>query len=157
MCLQARYLIERYDGKGTPGNVLDELAAVLQIHKYGSNSKHKSEEARKIRNEISDCTDGMMVYVVMRHDKKAQRDMSAQERDGSNSCVISDGQNGDTGAIEMRDINSSVNHTHVNHMPSEVGIRKRRSRRPTTSTLSDKVWREMRKQITGRAQDDGVT
>jgi hypothetical protein len=26
-----------------------------------------------------------------------------------------------------------------------------------TTTLSDKVWREMRKQITGRAQDDGVT
>ena len=108
-------------------------------------------------NELNDCTDGMMVYIVIRHDKKAQRDMSAQERDGSNSCVISDGRSGDSGASGMRDAPSSVDHTQMNSVASEVGVRKRRSRRPTTSTLSDKVWREMRKQITGRAQDDGVT
>ena len=45
----------------------------------------------------------------------------------------------------------------TNSTASEMGVRKRRSRRPSTSVLSDKVWREMRKQITGRAQDDGVT
>ena len=87
--------VERYESKGVPGSVLDELAAALHVHKYGSASGRKSEEMREIRNELCDAR--------------------------------------------------------------EVGVRKRRSRRPTTSALSDKVWREMRKQITGRAQDDGVT
>ena len=76
---------------------------------------------------------------------------------GGNSRTTFDGKNGESGASEMQDIISNVDYTQANSMPSGVGVSKRRSRRPTTSTLSDKVWRERRKQITGRAQDDGVT
>ena len=62
--------VERYENKGVPGSVLDELAAALHIHKYGSLSVRKSEEMREIKNELSDCsdcTDGMMVYVAGNH------------------------------------------------------------------------------------------
>ena len=98
-----------------------------------------------------------MVYVAVRHDKKAQRDASAQAGRGSDTRAVFDGQSRASGAPEKREVMSNVDCTIAQSMPSEVRVSRRRSRRPTTSTLSDKVWREMRKQIVGRAQDDGVT
>ena len=44
--------IERYGSEEIPGKILDEMAGVLQIHKYGRDSAQKCEETREIRSEL---------------------------------------------------------------------------------------------------------
>ena len=77
----------------------------------------------------------------------------------SNQGSLSRTVRSSTGAVGDRDAEEDPRRgaPQTHKAPSSVKVRKRQSRRPTTSALSDKVWREMRKQITGRAQDDRVT
>ena len=133
------------------------MAAVMHVYKRGGDSAQTCEEIQEIRSELSDCTDGKMVYVVVRHDKKAQRGTGTQAGGGSESKTMSDGRQGGSGASYAQGVMGNVDCTQTSSVPSGARVSKRRSRRPTTSTLSDKVWREMRKQVTGRGQDDGVT
>ena len=140
--------VERYENNGVPGQILDEIANVVHMHKYGERSAQNCDNMREIRNNVSDCTRGDMMYIVIRHDKKTQNNELQTVR----GRLDNDGS-----AAAMHDGTRNAASTQAHNTPSSMRMRKRQSRRPTTSALSDKVWREMRKQITGRAQDDGVT
>ena len=101
-----------------------------------------------------------MIYVIIRHGEI--------RHDGGGTSAGHGQQHDATGAQPSqrrwaRGVNVMDKYcTHANTqstqvIPSANKVVKRRARRPTTSVLSDKVWREMRKQIGGRAQHDGVT
>ena len=103
-----------------------------------------------------------MEYVIVRHGQMTggEGDMSGEHVQRERGCASNaSGRRGETrydGVVQACMQNVRIG-SQTNSEANEVGVRKRRSRRPTTSALSDKVWREMRRQIAGRAQDDGVT
>jgi len=142
--------IERYKNSEVPGAVLDEMAHNVYMHKYGEDGARECDEMREIRENIKDCTRGDMIYVVIRHNKRTQDDRCERKDEG-------DALSGGSGATAMPVGTRCGGGTQTSSMSSGTRVRRRQLRRPTTSALSDKVWREMRKHITGRAQDDGVT
>ena len=146
--------IERYKNSEVPRAVLDEIANTVYTHKNGGSSAQECEAMREIKENISDCTRGDMIYIVIRHDKKIQN--NGCERESARNGSQRGGRSNGSGVTAQPNSTECDNSTRMNNV-SGTRVRKRHLRRPTTSALSDKVWREMRKQVTGRAQDDGVT
>ena len=93
-----------------------------------------------------------MVYVVAWHDvRKLETD---EKTDDVTSRVCGSGGEGRMSVIQ----GAAHGMGRADAQCTQVmGVRKRRVRQPTTSMLSEKVWREMRKHIAGRDQHDGVT
>ena len=77
--------IERYKNSEVPRAVLDDIANTVYTHKNGGSSARECDAMREIEENISDCTRGDMIYIVIRHDKKIQNNGCEREsaRDGS--------------------------------------------------------------------------
>ena len=101
---------------------------------------------------LFDCTGDTITYVVVWHNEGSLE--TDEMSDDVTSRMCGEGGEGRTSVITsavhgMRRADTQCTQT--------MGVRKRRARQPTTSMLSEKVWREMRKHIAGRDQHDGVT
>jgi hypothetical protein len=141
--------IRRYDNSTLPHGLINEMARLVCEGRC-DDSAEGATSIEQVTQQLMDCTDGDMIYVVAWHDE------CEPGMDDVRSTVSGAHNVGHMGKTDVTTCDTS--RTHVSHTHKQTTkVSKRRARRPTTSALSAKVWQEMRRHIAGRDQHDGVT
>ena len=145
--------IEKYNEDNIPAAIINEMAKIVHKYRRRTGDGDGGDIIQTIQH-LSDCTGESMEYVVIRHDQLLENDEGTSDEHARTTYASSnparrDGTCCDT-AVQACNQSEQVRY----HNRKVV---KRRSRRPTTSMLSEHVWREMRKQLSGHEQHDGVT
>ena len=159
MVVRSRWIpncrVEKYTEDNIPATTINEMAEIVHEYRRRTCDGDEGDMTQTIQLlHLSDCTGDSMEYIVIRHAQLLGKDEGTSDEHArtaytSSNPVPRDGTCCDT-AVQACDQNEQVRC----HNRKVV---KRRSRRPTTSMLSEHVWREMRKQLSGHGQHDGVT